>query len=165
MKKAIVCLALSFSVLSGLVAQETENKNHRELLRLVDLIRRDPVSEDAREYYTAAFAIIAEDKDISVALSADNLPWSGELKQKDQRSGLLLMVFAVGNAEAQVRENKFGDNPYAGTLFAIAVYEKMKEADNAFEIKTLEELIVLEKAGKLKNYFKPKKTEENQTVL
>ncbi|MBC8104953.1 MAG: hypothetical protein H7Z14_00050 [Anaerolineae bacterium] len=90
-----------------------------------------------------------ESEDCLVGLSPDVLTWR-QHKPSYAQGPVLTTAFVAGNVKAQLDSGKNADDPYAGLLSAIKVYEKLRAADASIKVPELDEMIALEKKGELK---------------
>ena len=92
---------------------------------------------------------------VVISFSDKVVPWIGKEKV-DERRSVLLAAYVAGNTESQLRRKKKEDDPLAGVMQAIATYRQLQQADLAFRLDELENLIVLEKEGRLKEHLSAK---------
>lgn len=71
-----------------------------------------------------------------------------------ENSALLLCAYIAGNARAQLENNAKGNDTLAGVNAVLAVYGKLRQANDKFRLKSIDEMAAAVKAGKLSEFLK-----------
>jgi hypothetical protein len=132
-----------------------ESITEAEGLAAIREFQADPVAALKRGVAKTILDFAEASPNVLISFSRKSVPWIGEGKT-DERRSILLAAFVAGNTEAQLQRGEKGDDALAGVLQAIATYRQLQQADTAFRLEELEELIVLEREGRLKEHLNAK---------
>jgi hypothetical protein len=117
-----------------------------QFMAAVERFMANPTTgDDAKAIGTFA----EESQDCLVGLSPNVLTWMKH-KPPYKQNPVLTVGFIAGNVKSQLDSGKNADDPHAGLLSAIKVYDKLRDADNSVKIPEIDEMIALEKKGELK---------------
>ena len=151
--KAFVSFCLVFTTLN-LTASTNETKSVEDVqaLKLIEEFKGAPLSEEGRVAASKIVKFAEASEDISINVTSSLLPWLAG-KTSERSKGLLTGAYIAGNTESQLRSKRKSDDPHAGIVLVLSVYQKLKLEDSKLTIPKLEEFIVLESQGKLKAHL------------
>jgi hypothetical protein len=152
MNKALIAILILITFFSCTTSPKAGNSSVDEkILAVIDLIKKDPVSEKSREYYGDLFALVEMTK-YTITITEKYVPWANS-KQELKWKSYLYGAYIAGVMESQITK-KVPDDAYAGALMAIFVYNNIQRIQKEFVIEEIEKWIILSNEGQLKNYFK-----------
>jgi hypothetical protein len=104
--------------------------------------------------------------DVMVDIGQEQLPWLSEKWElgpdKVQTcQSLLMAAFVAGNIKSQLKAEKAEDDTYAGWIFTIDTYRRLKTRYD-FRSPAIEDLIKMQADGKLRDHAKQVQAEEEQ---
>lgn len=118
-------------------------------LKAIGVLERDPFAPDIE---TAALLVakFAEDnRSVEVHISENTLPWL--VSDPDNRHAkLLLVAYIAGNIRSQIQNSRTRNDPYAGILFMLDTYTKLRQREPDFKVADLERLSALRAQGTLR---------------
>src|SRR4051812_30867432 len=117
-----------------------------EAIKTIDRFLENPkLGEDAQ----AIMKFAEESEDCMIAVDEKAAPWAVK-KPPYEQAKVLVAAYVAGDIKSQLQSKKVEDDPYAGMLAAIKVYNKLRETDKNLKIPEIEEQIVMENKGELK---------------
>jgi hypothetical protein len=104
--------------------------------------------------------------DVMVNIGEEQLPWVSEKWEMDEArlkscQSLLMAAFVAGNIKSQLKSQKAGDDTYAGWLFTIDAYRRLRAHDD-FRSPAIEALSKMQADGKLLQHAKELQASEEQ---
>ena len=116
--------------------------------------RQNPASPQAENARPLILKYAESSTDIQIAITPKVLPWlnNGQIALGVRAD--LLAAYVAGNTQSQLDKGKAGDDPLAGTEQVIATYRQMQKADPALKIPEVEQLVDLQRQGKLADHLK-----------
>ena len=122
--------------------------------KAIAIFRRNPTSVQGEMTQPIILSFAKESPDVEVALSEKRLPWIEDKATPNETGTALTVAYMAGDIVAQLDKGKTKDDPVASTEQVIATYRQLQEADSKLKVPSVEKLIVLQKQGKLAEYFK-----------
>ncbi|OHE89680.1 MAG: hypothetical protein A3G75_03045 [Verrucomicrobia bacterium RIFCSPLOWO2_12_FULL_64_8] len=137
---------------TALVAASAKPVTKKEVLTAIEVLEKDPFGDRAATAARVVARFGEESEEVFLYLSDDTLPWMSDdvpPAQAEARA-LLMAVYFAGNIKAQLERKRVEDDPYSGWLLAIKTYREMRKRQAQIRIPEIEELMELERAGRLK---------------
>ncbi len=125
-----------------------------DVRKAIAIFRRNPASVQGEMSEPIILSFAKDSPDVEVALSEKRLPWIDDKAAPSETGTALTVAYMAGDIVAQLDKGKTKDDPVAATEQVIATYRQLQEADSKLKIPSVEKLIVLQKQGKLAEYFK-----------
>lgn len=126
-------------------------------LKAASLFRNsDPYSEDARGCAGILVRFTDQSPEVLIGIGHKALPFLSNKNLTVQENAILIGAFLAGNVDSQLLRRKKKDDPYAGDLQVIETYTQMRNKKPRLSVPEIENLIALEKAGKLRAYLAAK---------
>ncbi|MFZ5630278.1 MAG: hypothetical protein ACOY5B_14195 [Spirochaetota bacterium] len=137
-------------------ADQKEAAERESFLRDARDIVANPLSQETKNRCVNTLKYATESEDISVEVSEQNgVVWLMEKgHHTKENSALLLCAYIAGNARAQLENNAKGNDTLAGVNAVLAVYGKLRQANDKFRLKSIDEMAAAVKAGKLSEFLK-----------
>jgi hypothetical protein len=156
--------AIAFMALASLGF--AANPSKQEVLDAIGIMEKGISGPGA---ITAAKTIVVYAQvsdDVMVNIGEEQLPWVSEHWEMDDArlkscQSLIMAAFVAGNIKSQLNSQKVEDDTYAGWLFAIDAYRKLR-AHDTFRSPAIEELSKMQAEGKLQQHAKELQASEEQ---
>ena len=122
--------------------------------RAIAIFRRDPLNAQGEMTQPIILKFAQDDPDVEVSLSDKRLAWLGNKAVPNETKRTLLVAYVAGNVQSQLDSGKAKDDPVAAAEQVIATYRQLQRADSKLKVREVEELVTLQKQGKLAEHFK-----------
>ena len=122
--------------------------------RAIAIFRRDPFSTQGEMTQPIILTFAKDSPDVEVSVSDKRLAWFGNKAVSQETSRVLLVAYVAGNVQAQLDSGKAKDNPVAAAEQVIATYRQLQRANPKLKVREVEELITLQKQGKLAEHYR-----------
>jgi hypothetical protein len=136
-----------------------------EALSAIAVIEKDILSVSAIEAARTISQFTEESEEVMLVIGPDTIPWVMEERKRDQTDdtiyAMLLAAYFAGNAKAQLRAGKAGDDPYPGWLAAIKAYRQF-QTKRSLVIPSLEKFSEMEADGSLEAHARDVKSQEKK---
>jgi hypothetical protein len=137
-----------------------------QALHAIAVLERKVDGDDAAEAARTIVTYADLSQDVLVDLGPDEIPWVNEKwgLEKDQElncQSILLAAFVAGNVRSQIKRDRTEDDTYAGWLFAIDAYKRLR-AKESFKSPSLDDLSRMEVDGTLAQHAKDVQSKEQQ---
>lgn len=143
------------ALLAADAASAAESVTKQEVLAAIQVVEEVPLSDRAVEAARVVTQFGEESEEVYLVLNDDTLPWMREDAPESQAAvrAMLMVAYFAGNIKAQLDRRVVEDDPYSGWLLAFKVYGELRKQRGAWlRIAEVEELMELERAGKLKTH-------------
>ncbi len=167
---AMHCKSLLFAAVLGLAAvaplpaatldrsttqQQSQGKVSKDdARRAIAIFRRDPLNAQGEMTQPIILTFAKDSPDVEVSLSDKRLAWFGNSSVAEDTRQVLLVAYVAGDVQSQLDNGKAKDNPVAAAEQVIATYAQLKHSNPELRVREVEELIRLQKQGKLAEHFK-----------
>jgi hypothetical protein len=156
---AVACLAFA----SGAPAA-TPSK--QEALQAISVLEKGLLGPKAPEAAKTVVVYAQLSDDVLVDIGPEQLPWASEdwgldRDREVRLHSLLVAAFVAGDVKPQIKKEKAEDDTYAGWVFAIEAYRRLKARED-FRSPSLEALIKMQAEGKLMQHAKDVQSDEQQ---
>lgn len=148
-EKFLYLLIFLFCLTGQLAHAEELEVNKDTAIKAIAVFKQDPLGEKARAAGSLVLNYANQSPDIAVTLSEKIVPWLTQ-EPKPPYGDELFIAYLVGNIQSQILRHKGVDNPHAGILTVLDVYNQIKNRDANFFIKSIEEMQQLQTKGKLR---------------
>ncbi len=136
-------------------AQTPEPTVSKETVRqAIAIFRQNPTGAQAELARSVIVRFARESPDVTISMVPKALPWLDDPKVPKDIGGTLLAAFVAGDTQSQLDQGKAKDDPVAGTEQVIATYRQLQKAQPSLKVPGVEELIDLQKQGKLADHLK-----------
>ena len=160
-KPLLLAVALSLPMAAPLPAatlarSATQSKggvSKEDARRAIAIFRRDPLNAQGEMTRPIILTFAKDSPDVEVSVSEKRLAWVGNSSVPEETSQILLVAYVAGNVQAQLDSGKAKDEPVAAAEQVIATYGQLRRAKPDLRVREVEELIRLQKQGKLAEYF------------
>ncbi len=125
-----------------------------DVRKAIVIFRRNPVSVQGEMSQPIILSFAKDSPDVEVAVSEKRMPWINDKSTPSEAGTVLLVAYMSGDILAQLDKGTTKDDPLAATEQVIATYRQLQDADSKLKVPSVEKLIVLQKQGKLAEYFK-----------
>ena len=125
-----------------------------DVRKAIAIFRRTPASVQGEMSEPIILSFAKESPDVEVALSEKRMPWIDDKATPSETGNALTVAYLAGDIVAQLDKGQTKDDPVAATRQVIETYRQLQEADSKLKLPSVEKLIVLQKQGKLADYFK-----------
>lgn len=125
-----------------------------DIRRAIAIFRRDPLSAQGEMTRPIILKFAEDSPDVEIALDEKHMAWFNNKSLSDDTRQTLLVAFMVGDIQSQLDGRKTKDDPVAASEQVIATYRQLQKADSKLKIREVEDLIELQKHGKLAEHFK-----------
>jgi hypothetical protein len=137
-----------------------------QALHAIAVLERKVDGDEAAEAARTIVTYADLSQDVLVDLGPDEIPWVNEKwgLDKDRElncQSMLLAAFVAGNVRSQIRSDRAEDDTYAGWLFAIDAYKRLR-AKESFKSPSLDGLSRMETEGTLAQHAKDVQSKEQQ---
>ena len=122
--------------------------------RAIAIFRRDPLNSQGEMTRPIILTFAKDSPDVEVSVSDKRLAWIGNPSVPEETSRILLVAYVAGNVQSQLDSGKSKDDPIAAAEQVIATYGQLRRANPELRVREVEELIRLQKQGKLAEHFK-----------
>lgn len=168
----IFCLVTSLFCFTALAADAVEEKVDEEMVaRAIAFYKQDPLSQNGMAAGSLVLKFAEQSPYVEITLSEKILSWLVE-ENKPAYADELLVAYLVGNVQSQISRQKTLDNPHAGILMVLKIYELIRQKDKNFSIKSIEQFKNLQLEGKLRQHLfaklgkkRPEVTEKNISLV
>jgi len=148
--------AALFLIFAGCAAAAAPSK--QEVLVAISVLEKTVAGPEAAEAAKAVVIYAQESDDVMVNIGPEQLPWVGEKwgldKAREQSNqSMLLASFVAGNIRSQLKSEKAEDDTYAGWLFAIDAYKRLR-AKGSFRSPAIDNLQKMQDEGTLQQHAK-----------
>jgi hypothetical protein len=156
--------AIAFMVLASLGMAATPSK--QDVLDAIGVMEKG-ISGPGAIAAAKTIVIYAQvSDDVMVNIGEEQLPWISEKWEMDDArlkscQSLLMAAFVAGNIKSQLKTQKAEDDTYAGWLFAIDAYRRLR-AHDSFRSPAIEALAKMQSEGKLQQHAKELQASEEQ---
>lgn len=138
------------SLVSGrLAAAPSTTVSEEEILQVIDSFFANPLPPGDRLQKIIEFA--GNSPKVDIVIDPVVAPWMDEQLPK-LTGGVLLGSYIAGNLQAQLQSNQRQDNPVAGLVRVIEVYQKILAVNPKHTSPAVEKLMVLHQQGGLADY-------------
>jgi hypothetical protein len=156
---AIACL-----VFAGCALAATPSK--QDALQAISVLEKGLLGPKATEAAKTVVVYAQLSDDVLVDIGPEQLPWASEdwgldREREIQLHSLLVAAFVAGDVKPQLKNEKAEDDTYAGWVFALEAYRRLKARDD-FRSPSLEALSKMQAEGKLMQHAKDIQSEEQQ---
>lgn len=125
-----------------------------DVRRAIAIFRRDPLNAQGEMTRPIILKFAEDSPDVEIALDDKHMPWFKSKSLPEETGAVLLVAFVAGDIESQLDSGKTKDDPVAATEQVIATYRQLQKADPKLKVREIEDLIDLQKHGKLAEHFK-----------
>ncbi len=135
-----------------------------DAIKAIANFKQQPLTENGRVAAGKIIEFAEQSDDVTVHIAESLVPWLHD-KTDEKYRALLLGAYVAGNVKSQLDRGDNGvkrDDPYAGMLVVIEVYQQIKGTDKKYDIPKIEEFIELEAQHKLKGHLERLLREEVQ---
>jgi hypothetical protein len=156
--------ALVFLMVASCGFAATPSK--QEVLDAIGVMEKGIASPEAIAAAKTIVIYAQVSDDVMVNIGEEQLPWLAEKWEMDEprlRScqSLLMAAFVAGNIKSQLKNQKAEDDTYAGWLFTIDAYRRLRVRDD-FRSPAIEALSKMQAEGKLLQHAKELQASEQQ---
>lgn len=156
--------ALVFLALAGCGFAATPSK--QEVLDAIGVMEKGISGPGAIAAAKTIVVYAQVSDDVMVDIGEEQLPWLSEKWDLDEArlkscQSLLMAAFVAGNIKSQLKNQKAEDDTYAGWLFAIDAYRRLRAHDD-FKSPAIEALSKMQAEGKLLQHAKELQASEEQ---
>lgn len=134
---------------AGFIA-ETERRN--EVLKLIDDLFADPLSEESRANGSEILRYAEESELVQISIDVAAMPWMAV--DDYPRAELLLLASIAGNMEKQFETGEFEDHPVNAMKRALEVYALLRKKKNTPELADMERYQAALTGGRLAEELK-----------
>ena len=131
----------------GTVSKEDER-------RAIAIFRRDQLNAQGEMTRPIILKFAEDDPNVEVSLSDKRLSWIGNKSVPEETRQVLLVAYVAGDVQSQLDSGQTKDDPVAASEQVIATYRQLQRANAKLKVREVEELITLQKQGKLAEHFK-----------
>ncbi len=128
--------------------------------RAITIFRRDPLGSQGEMTRPIILKFAEDSPDVEISLSDKRLAWVGNKSVPEETTRILIVAYVAGDVQSQLDSGKTKDDPVAATEQVIATYAQLKRANPELHVREVEELIRLQKQGKLAEHFKDEEPAE-----
>ena len=121
--------------------------------RAIAIFRRDPLNSQGEMTRPIILKFAEDSPDVEISLSDKRLSWVGNKSVPEETSQVLVVAYVAGDIQSQLDSGKTKDNPVAAAEQVIATYGQLKRANPDLRVREVEELVRLQKQGKLAEHF------------
>jgi hypothetical protein len=137
-----------------------------EVLNAISVMEKNIASPEVTGAAKTIVVYAQLSDDVMVDIGQEQLPWLSEKWELDHDKeqtcqSLLMAAFVAGNIKSQLKAEKAEDDTYAGWLFTIDTYRRLK-ARYDFRSPAIEELSKMQADGKLRDHAKEVQAAEEQ---
>ena len=122
--------------------------------RAITIFRRDPLNAQGEMTRPIILKFAEDDPDVEISLSDKRMAWIGNKSVSEETRRVLLVAYVAGDVQSQLDSGKTKDDPVAAAEQVIATYRQLQRADAKLKVREVEELITLQKQGKLAEHLK-----------
>ena len=122
--------------------------------KAIAIFRRDPLNSQGEMTRPIILKFAEDSPDVEISLSDKRLNWVGNKSVPEETSQVLIVAYVAGDVQSQLDSGKTKDNPVAAAEQVINTYNQLKHANPELRVREVEELIRLQKQGKLAEHFK-----------
>ena len=122
--------------------------------RAIAIFRRDPLNSQGEMTRPIILKFAEDNPDVEIALDEKHLAWFSNKSLADDIRSMLLVAFVAGDVQSQLDSGKTKDDPVAASEQVIATYRQLQKANPKLKVREIEDLIDLQKRGKLAESFK-----------
>jgi hypothetical protein len=131
------------------------------------MLEKNITGPEAAEAAKTVVLYAQESDDVMVDIGPEQLPWVGEKwgidKAREQSNqSMLLAAFVAGNIRSQLKSEKAKDDTYAGWVFALDAYKRLR-AKGAFHSPALENLQKMADDGTLQQHARDVQSNEEES--
>lgn len=154
---ATIFLLFLFMLANPLRAQESDIQIPPDLaLRSIARFEQDPLGPESEALAFVISNFAGQSYYCEIIPFEQAMPWF-DTELPFAYSGPLMSAYLAGNIRSQLESNRIGDDPYAGAVMMLEVYELIKEENPRFSVPELEELIVQRDRQALRQYLESAK--------
>lgn len=141
---------------AGVAAAAPPSKQEVQLA--ISILEKTLSGPEAEEAAKTIVIYAQQSDDVMVDIGPEQLPWVGERwgldKMREQSNqSMLLACFVAGNIRSQLKAAKAEDDTYAGWLFTIDAYKRLREK-STFSSPAIENLRKMQEDGTLQQHAK-----------
>ncbi len=164
-KLPLAALALTFAAAAPLSRAATLDRSatqpqgkgavsKEDARRAIAIFRRDPLNSQGEMTRPIILKFAEDSPDVEISLSDKRLSWVGNKAVPEETSQLLVVAYVAGDVQSQLDSGKTKDDPVAAAEQVITTYGQLKRANPELRVREVEELIRLQKQGKLAEHYK-----------
>ncbi len=122
--------------------------------RAIAIFRRDPLNAQGEMTRPIILKFAQDSPDVEIAVSEKRMSWLDDKSVPEDTGRVLLVAYMAGDIQSQLDSGKTKDDPVAAAEQVIATYRQLQRADPKLKVREVEELVALQKQGKLAEHFK-----------
>jgi hypothetical protein len=163
MRKALTTVIFLLALSLGVVAQEQKrspstSEERARAVRIAQALEAQPTDPSLRDDYKWLLVWAVEVPDLSVSICTANMPW----KEKYEHSGDLAAVGLAATVAFVIQHPDEGKDAATAGLAAmesmLRAYQKIVEQDAKARSKEMDEVVEIQKQGKLEEYIRSRWT-------